>query len=354
MRLVGGTPLCLKVIFGVLISGVTVNDFPVLERLRLFNPGTGGSGLHHLRSFSNAPQLKTLFISDTATPAGFPTTRQELRAITSPFEWGSLSHLTIDMDFSWMSYTFFKSCPNLFSFRDLSRQDNWSGKEDWPVLRHPCLRVLHSNNPSFLHRIRCTALEEFSIPLVPGEEALSRAAALFPARSLTFILDNRIPSRPFIETNIQSAIKRISRHQCSTRLCLDVRRASFRHILVLCKLIAAHSTIFPYMSHLVLRLRHQAPACSEDSVCLLSSPADASALGIIMYELQIRNSPERLNLVTFEVLCSMKKCPDCVKDFITQFRQLKPSTLNVEFFMPSQLSVFFIYLLSVDSDPRRL
>ncbi|KAF8915570.1 hypothetical protein CPB85DRAFT_1293621 [Mucidula mucida] len=281
----------------------STENFPILERLHLVNT-TRYSELLHLRLFANAPQLKTLILSGNMNDAGFPTTTQGFQAVTHPFMWVFLDLLYI-----------LKSCPNLLSFRDLSREDGWSGKEDWPLLCHRGLRVLHSNNHGFLHRIRY---------------ALSRFAPLFPARSLTFILDNRSTSRPFIETNMK---------HCFTRLSLDARCASFQDILVVCKHIAAHSTIFPSMTHLVLRLSHQGSVCSEDSLCLLSSPADASALSALMYELRIRDSPIRLNLVTLEVACPMKKRPDCVKDFMTQFRELKPSSVDVEFFMLSQNTV---------------
>ncbi|KAF9016292.1 hypothetical protein BDZ89DRAFT_1045864 [Hymenopellis radicata] len=139
-----------------------IGDTPILEHLCLAQTRRRGwFDLDRLKHFRGASRLRSLVLAGPSL-GSFPTSPDAVIARSGGFPWTQLTHLTLVLDDTWMTYLILQLCPNLVSFRDLTRKDVWHTTLQYPVIRHGKLQSLHSFNRGVLNRLQCPNIRHLS------------------------------------------------------------------------------------------------------------------------------------------------------------------------------------------------
>ncbi|KAF8989078.1 hypothetical protein BDZ89DRAFT_1152390 [Hymenopellis radicata] len=192
-----------------------------------------------------------------------------------------------------MSYLFVSACPNVVSFRDNSRGDNWEDREDWPVIALGELRGLHSRNAGLLRRLTCPRLDKLSLPtgcdLVGETPFLGRTSPNGESGPKHIVLEIGSSSM-----NDVAASERLLNHlndPCVTDLTIRSTLPIFREMAHIIYFVASKSHIFANLVRLHIQLEHSQRSCirGQNNDCEVLFRG-ARILERAVYELRIRNS----------------------------------------------------------------
>ncbi|KIY65799.1 hypothetical protein CYLTODRAFT_424043 [Cylindrobasidium torrendii FP15055 ss-10] len=211
----------------------SILDLEVMEAFRT------ARNLKHLRLYGYSGQS----MSNTVSLVDFP--------------WPQLTHLSINTDFSIITYRLLESCVNLETFHETSHKLSWfSGHAMLPILVHPHIRSLHATDCQLLTLLACPRLEHFSFRASTKcaqeiAEFVRRSAspALCPPTSLEIWLTPHLTPSPssFVPLLSPFAAWPI------THLKIDIR-ARETVFFKMCSFLAGMPEVLPFLECLGARM----------------------------------------------------------------------------------------------------